>query len=89
MGDQDHGDFFLGPDVLQLALQARTGQGIERTQRFIQQEHARSIDQAAGDRHALRHAAGYLMWVGIDKVLEADQFDVLAHGVAFLCSAQG
>ncbi|MNP26709.1 hypothetical protein D3C76_1195760 [compost metagenome] len=88
MGDQDHGDFFLGPDVLQLALQPRAGQGVEGAQWFIQQQHARTIDQAAGDGHALGHAAGNLMRVGLDEVLQADQFNVLAHGVALLPGAQ-
>ena len=88
VGYQDHGDFFLGPNILQLALQTRAGQGIQGSQWFIKQQHAGAIDQPAGNRHPLRHTSGDLMRVSVDKILQAHQFDVLTHGVAFFSAAQ-
>ncbi|MCY1176491.1 hypothetical protein D3C87_2169480 [compost metagenome] len=53
------------------------GEGVEGAERFIEQQDAWAGHQAAGNRHALGHAAGKLMRVGAGEVCEAHQLDEL------------
>src|SRR5690606_24179308 len=44
-------------------------------ERFVEQEDARAGHQAAGDGHALGHAAGELVRVGALEAVETDKLD--------------
>jgi len=41
--------------------------GVQGAERFVQQKHARAVDQSAGDGDALGHAAGKLAGIGVFK----------------------
>ena len=60
VGDIDEGDADLALDRLQLDLHLLAQLEIERAQRLVQQQHARLVDQRAGQRHALPLAARQL-----------------------------
>ncbi len=55
-----------------MILQVAPGEGIERGERLVQQQHFRLRHQRAGDRHPLRLPAGKLARPGIGLVGEAD-----------------
>ena len=58
VGDEKHGRAVALPQADQLLLQRLAGQGVERAERLVQQEHGRTGHQRAGEGGALRHAAG-------------------------------
>ncbi len=60
VGDVDEGDADPALDRLQLDLHLLAELQVERAQRLVQQQHARPVDQGAGERHALALAAGEL-----------------------------
>src|SRR3546814_10025679 len=49
---------FRSPDAQQLKREFLPGQGIERTERFVHQQHRRIMQQGPADRRPLLHAAG-------------------------------
>ncbi len=80
--DENHRDAFVFPDALQLVLQAAARERIERAERLVEQQHARTVHEAARNRHALRHAARQLMRIRIFKAVQADERDVLRDRIA-------
>ena len=62
----------IGPEVEQMVLQVAPGEGIERGERLVQQQHFRLRHQRAGDRHPLRLAAGQFARPGIGLVGKPD-----------------
>src|SRR6185437_9747357 len=73
MGNQKHRAAAIFPKPQDFVLHAHTREGIERAERFVEQEDFRVINQRAGERNALGHAARKMMWVGIRKSLESDE----------------
>ena len=65
------------PDLQQLVLQALARHGVERAERLVHQHQLGVVGQHAGDRHALLHAAGELVRIGVGELLQADQLDEL------------
>ena len=61
MGDVDEGDFELAMQPHQLSLHAHAQMRIERTERFVKQEHLRLDGKRARQRYALTLAAGKLV----------------------------
>ncbi len=88
MGDQQHGDALGGPYPLQLVLQARAGESVERAERLVEQEDPRPVDQATGDGDPLRHAARELVRIGILETVQPHQRDVFGDRVPALGLAQ-
>ena len=60
------------PDPQQLALQIFARLGVERGERLVHQENVGIVGEAAGDRHALLHAAGKLVGITVAESGEAD-----------------
>ena len=63
MRDEQGGRAVRRPNGAQGVLQADTREGIERAERFIEQQRFGSGREGAGNRRALRHAAGNLVRV--------------------------
>ena len=71
MRDEDEGDADLLLDVLELLLHLLAQLQVERAKRLIEQQHARLVDERAGDGDALLLAAGKLGHVAVGVVLKA------------------
>src|SRR5215831_17266079 len=63
------------PVADQLEVELVTRQGVERSERLVHQQHGWIVQQGAGDRHPLAHAARQLMGIPVLKFGEADGFD--------------
>jgi len=61
MGDDQIGKAELCPQLFQQLQDLRLNGHVERRGRFVADEYARSVDECAGDRHALALAAGQFM----------------------------
>ena len=72
MGDQQAGIALLLPQGDQLPLHADAGKRIQLTQRLIEQQQARFVQQRARQRRTLRHAAGELARPRLAKPLQPD-----------------
>ena len=84
VGDEDDGDVDLAPDFQQMRLHLGTRLRVERAERLVHQQNARLIGERAHDRHALLHAAGQLMRIGVGEFLQTDEIAAIA---APRCSA--
>ena len=73
----------MRPNPLQLDLQPRAGERIQRAERLIQQQQARPVDETARDCRPLRHPAGELMRICVGEAIQADQGDVSRDGLPF------
>ena len=80
----DGGHAGLFPDAQDLILHIHAGEGIECTERLVEQKHLGPADRGACERGALAHAARKLMRIGLLEALEADHFDELIDAVLFL-----
>jgi hypothetical protein len=57
VGDQHHVELLLQPQVAQDAPEFFAGEGIQRAEGLVEQQHLGLVDQRAADAHALLHAA--------------------------------
>ena len=78
VGDVHEGDPDLGLDALQLDLERAPEFQVERTQRLVEEQHVRPVDQRPGERDALLLAAGQLVRAALLVAAEVDQFERLA-----------
>ena len=53
VGHQQHSEAMLAPQTFNQLLHLDAGQGIQRTQRFVQQQQTRLVNQRAGQGHTL------------------------------------
>ena len=74
MGDEHEGDAHFALQVDQLDLHFLTQLGIQRRQRFIEQQQARTVDQPARQRHALLLSAGKFVRIFVGLVGQAHLF---------------
>ena len=85
MGDEDEGDADLLLNVLELLLHLLAQLQVERAERLVEQQHARLVDECAGDGDALLLTAGELGHVAVGVVLKAHQtqhtHDLLGNNV--------
>ncbi len=58
VGHQQYGETMLLPKALDQLLHFDPGQGIQRSQRFVEQQQSRAVNQGAGQGHALFLATG-------------------------------
>ena len=58
VGDEQHRGAALLPQAQHFILHPHAGEGVERAERFVEQENFGMIDECAGKRDALGHAAG-------------------------------
>ena len=61
MRDEQHRGPVGSPEPQDFILHAHAREGVERAERFIEQEHLGMIDQRPRQGDALRHAAGKMM----------------------------
>ena len=73
VGDQQRRRLGARPDPEQLLAQLATGQLVERGERLVQQEQARTQGQRPGQRHPLAHPARELVRIVAFEPLEPDQ----------------
>ena len=82
MGDDEDGGGLGGVDLQQQVLHAQAGQGVERAEGLVEQQHLRAAGERPGEGGALGHAAGDLAGAQVRGVLEADQLQQVAHPLA-------
>jgi hypothetical protein len=75
VGDEDDGLARLAPDAEELDVHELAGHGVERAERLVHQQQRRVVDERAGQRHALAHAARQLVGVLVLEALEAGQLE--------------
>ena len=79
VGDQQHRLLLAAPDFLDFVLQLGAGERVERRQRLVEQQDLRAHRQSTRHRHALAHAAGQFRRPAIERMRQADHFDVAAR----------
>src|SRR6516162_10266573 len=79
MSDEQHRGATILPQAQHFVLHPHAGEGIERTEGFIEQKNFRMINQCASKRDALGHAAGEMMRIRIGKCFEADESHKFRH----------
>ena len=72
VSDEDDGLAVLRPYPQQFQVHLLAGQRVERAERLVHQDQLGVVDQGAGDRRALLHAAGQLVGVFVLRALEPD-----------------
>ena len=61
VGDEEHRRAARLPEPQHFVLHPHAGEGVERAERFVEQQDFGVIDQRAGERDALGHAAGEMV----------------------------
>ena len=73
------------PDAQDLVLHVHAGEGIECTERLIEQEAPLGLhNECYCERRALAHAAGKLVRIRMLEAPEADHLDKFVYAVLFL-----
>lgn len=75
--DQHGGEAGLLPQLLELLLQHPSGEGVQRTERLVEQQSRRGVDQGAGQGGALGHTTGDLRRIRVREVRQADEIEDL------------
>ncbi|MCY1382644.1 hypothetical protein D9M69_706830 [compost metagenome] len=70
MGDHEHRQLRLAPQLQEQGVHVFADARIEGTERFVEQQHAGFHDQRLGDGQPLLHAAGELRRVLVQRVAE-------------------
>ena len=78
VGDQQARPGEVGQVPLQLGLHVKTGAGVQRGQRFVQQQQGGLPGQRAGQRHALRLPAGQLTGLAVGEVGQSEPAEPVA-----------
>ena len=84
MGDEHYCAPIGAPEALQVVLHQHAGLRIESAEGLVHEHKLRPVDQGAGDRGALLHAARKLMGIMLLETREADRSDRLARAPAAL-----
>ena len=84
MRDINEGDAHALLDVFQFVLHVLAEAQVERTERLVEQEHLRPVDEGAGDGDTLLLAAGEARHLAVFKALEADDLKHLGDAVVDL-----
>ena len=71
-------------DALELHLELLAQLEVQGAQRLVQQQHARPVDQRAGERHALALAARELAGPAVLEALEPHHRQRLGHALGAL-----
>src|SRR5574343_948923 len=90
--DQDHVEALLGPEVAQRAPQFLAGEGVERAEGLVEQQHRGLVDECAADAGALLHAARQLPGVFVFVAAQTHGLQQLAgtgHVLVFLLLEAG
>ena len=71
MADPDHGRAGLAAQLLRLVQDLRLDRDVERRGRLVGDDQLGLVEEGDGDRHALAHAAGQLVRIGLEPPLRA------------------
>ena len=83
VSDEKHRSAAIFPEAQHFVLQAHAGEGIERAERFVEEENFRVIDECACQSNALGHAPGKMMRISIGKCFESDEPHKFVHFISF------
>jgi hypothetical protein len=83
VSDEKHCGAAIFPEPQHFILQAHAGEGIERAERFVEEQNFRVIDECACQSNALGHAPGKMMRISIGKCLESDEPHEFVHFISF------
>ena len=72
VGDEQHGAVVLLPHFEQPFLHVGAGEGVQRAERLVEQQHLARAQQGAHQRGALAHAAGELRRALVGEAAEAE-----------------
>ena len=86
VGDHHHGFAVLVPESHELILEFHAREGIEETERLIEQQDFGLEGKSAGNTDALAHTGGQLIGVTVSYLGQAHQPEVVL-GQASLCAA--
>src|SRR5215510_5490716 len=86
VGDHHHGFAVLVPQAHELILKLHAGEGIEETERLIEQQDFGLEGKSAGNTHTLAHTSGQLIRVRVPYLRQAHETEVV-FGQASLCTA--
>ena len=75
MGDMDERQAHLGLDALELELHLAAQLEVERTERLVEQEYRRSVDDGTRQRHTLLLTSRQLGRLALGHLLELDQLE--------------
>ncbi len=70
MSNQNYRAGAFSQDLKQFILQLHLGESVQRAKRLVQEQHSWLIGQRPGQGHALRHAAGELVGIGVLKAVQ-------------------
>ena len=82
VGDEDDGVALRLPDAQQFAAHDEPGDGIERAERLVEQQHVGIDGQRARHFQPLLHAARKLRGIGFFEPYQADHLDVMRDAAA-------
>src|SRR5581483_5903140 len=88
VGDQQHRGAVPAPQPQHQRVHGDPGQRVERAERLVEQQQAGLADQGAGERGALRLAAGQGEWPGVRLGGEADLGERLFRDGGWIWCAQ-
>ena len=83
VSNEKHCSAAIFPEPQHFVLQAHTGEGIERAERFVEEENFRVIDECACQSNALGHAPGEMMRICAGKCLESDEPHEVVYFISF------
>ncbi|MPN61589.1 hypothetical protein SDC9_209327 [bioreactor metagenome] len=89
MGDEDHRRPGFAGQLFQAVLQRHASEGVERPQRFVQQQHRRTVHQGADQRYALRHTAGEMLRIGVGEFAQPNAFQQRIDQRVLFAAAHG
>jgi len=72
MRHQQHARCVAGNKLLHERVHPNAGQGIQRYERFVEQQQMRFLHQGAGECHALGLAAGQVAWPFLQPIAKTD-----------------
>ena len=84
---EDHGLVRVPPHRFELVVQAIARHRVERTERFVHQQHFRVLGERAGERDPLAHAAGKLVRPVLGELAEVHHLEQLVGTGAPLVAA--
>jgi hypothetical protein len=84
MGDKEHGGTACLPEPQHFILHPHASKGVERAERFVEQENFRVVDERSRESNALGHAPGKMVRISVAKSFKADEAHEFVHFISLL-----
>ena len=81
MGDGQRRETRILPQLQELGLHGEACQRVELAERLVEDKEPWLVDEGAGERHALSHAARELMRIGVSESGEPDPLELLVDAM--------